>query len=103
ALSSPAQVVRRQAQVSVPELVLDPGIGPIEQQLRERYSPRHHRIDLAEPPLMRFLIAFDAEQKRWLLLQMLHHLIGDQATAEVRQREARAFIEGRGDTLPPPT
>ncbi|MCG1056127.1 hypothetical protein KQH49_14845, partial [Mycetohabitans sp. B5] len=45
-------------------------------------------------------IAQDSEG-RWLLTQRLHHLIIDHSTLEVMHAEVGAFIEGRGDTLPP--
>ena len=48
---------------------------------------------------MRFVIAQDSDG-RWLLVQLLHHLIGDHSTLEVMQTEVQAFVEGRGDALP---
>src|SRR5690606_13778121 len=96
-LSTPAQVVRRRATLSVSELTLDPENGPVAEQLMRRFDPRRHRLDLAEPPVMRFVVAFDPEQRRWLLLQCLHHLIGDGSSAKALHDEVRAILEGRGD------
>src|SRR6185503_3657903 len=101
-LSTPAQVVRRSATLSVTELVLDPQDGPAAEQLKRRFDPRRHRIELCEPPLLRFVVAFDAEHQRWLLLQLQHHLIGDHSTLEILHEEMQAFLEGRGDALPAP-
>jgi thioesterase domain-containing protein len=98
-LSTPAQVVWRQAPLPVTELTLDPVDGPITEQLAQRFDPRQHRIDLRQAPLLRFVIAQDSEG-RWLMVQLLHHLIGDHSTLEVMRSEVQAFVEGRGDALP---
>src|SRR6185436_6473607 len=39
-LSTPAQVVRRDARLSVTELTLDPKQGPVAEQLKARFDPR---------------------------------------------------------------
>ncbi|MBS9440044.1 amino acid adenylation domain-containing protein, partial [Photorhabdus noenieputensis] len=74
-LSVPAQVVWRQAALSVTELTLNPADGPVRDQLTRRFDPRQHRIDLREAPLLRFVVAQETDG-RWILLQLLHHLIG---------------------------
>ncbi|MCG1042949.1 amino acid adenylation domain-containing protein [Mycetohabitans sp. B8] len=98
-LSTSAQVVWRQAPLSVIELTLDAKEGPIAEQLARRFDPRHTRLDLTQAPLLRFAIAQDTDG-RWLAVQLLHHLIGDHSTLEVMHAEVRAFIEGEGETLP---
>ncbi len=100
-VSSTAQVVWRHAPLSITELTLDPADGPIPQQLIQRFDPRQHCIDLTQAPLLRFVIAQDSNG-RWLLIQLLHHLIGDHSTLEVMQAEIQAFLDSRGDTLPAP-
>ncbi|SIT65154.1 MULTISPECIES: non-ribosomal peptide synthetase [Burkholderiaceae] len=99
-LSMPAQVVWRHARLPVTELTLDAADGPIAEQLARRFDPRHTRLDLTQAPLLHCAIAQDSEG-RWLLMQRLHHLIIDHSTMEVMYAEVRAFIEGRGDMLPP--
>ncbi|WXK34527.1 non-ribosomal peptide synthase/polyketide synthase (plasmid) [Mycetohabitans rhizoxinica] len=100
-LSTPAQVVWRHAPLSVTELALEAKDGPIAEQLAQRFDPRHTRLDLTQAPLLRCAIAQDTDG-RWLLVQLLHHLIGDHSTAEVMHKEVQTFIEGRGETLPAP-
>src|SRR5882672_4753474 len=95
-LSAPAQVVHRRAVLSVTELTLDPADGPAAEQLEQRFDPLRYRLDLAEPPLLRFVVAFDTAQQRWLLLQLQHHLIGDHSALEMLHDEVRAILEGRG-------
>ncbi|KAG0362902.1 hypothetical protein BGZ54_008442, partial [Gamsiella multidivaricata] len=99
-LSTPAQVVWRDAPLSITELKLDPASGPVAQQLKQMFDPRHHRIDLSQAPLLRFITA-QGSDGRWILVRLLHHLIGDHSTLETIEDEIRAFSEGRGDTLPP--
>ncbi|PQQ25032.1 non-ribosomal peptide synthetase [Photorhabdus hindustanensis] len=100
-LSAPAQVVCRQAPLSVTELTLDPADGPISDQLTQRFDPRRHRIDLNQAPLLRFVVA-QGSDGRWIVLQLLHHLIGDHTTLEVMNSEVQACLSGRMDSLPEP-
>ncbi|KAF8944472.1 hypothetical protein BGZ46_006252, partial [Entomortierella lignicola] len=73
-ISTPAQVVWRKAPLSVTELQLDPADGPIAQQLKSRFDPLYHRIDLTQAPLLRFVTAQESDG-RWILIQLQHHLI----------------------------
>ncbi|NHB90366.1 non-ribosomal peptide synthetase, partial [Photorhabdus tasmaniensis] len=100
-LSVPAQVVWRQAPLSVIELTLDPADGPVGDQLVQRFNPRHYRIDLGQAPLLRFVVAQETDG-RWLLLELLHHLIGDHTTLDVMNREVQAYLTGQEDGLPAP-
>ncbi|KAF9898817.1 hypothetical protein EC991_010311, partial [Linnemannia zychae] len=99
-LSAPVQVVWRNAQLSITELKLDLADGPIAHQFKSMYDPLHHRIDLTQAPLVRFALAQESDG-RWILAQLLHHLIGDHSTLEVMDVEIQAISEGRGDALPP--
>nr|WP_318246608.1 amino acid adenylation domain-containing protein [Rhizobium sp. T1473] len=101
-LSSPAQVVWRKAVLEVREVELDEDGGPGSEQLKRRFDPRQDRIDLGRAPLLRIVIAREPGSGRWLLLQLLHHLIGDHTTLEVMHAEVRAVLEGRGHELAAP-
>jgi hypothetical protein len=101
-LSHPAQVVLRQALLPVTELELDPRQGSIAEQLRQRFDPRQHRFDLSRAPLLRYLIAHDPEHNRWVLLQSLHHLVGDHSTLDVLRAEVQAILSGQGHALAAP-
>ncbi|MCK1516313.1 amino acid adenylation domain-containing protein [Bradyrhizobium sp. 190] len=100
-LSTPAQVVWRQAPLVVTEVVLD-GDSPAHEQLAQRFDPRRNRIDLGQAPLLRFAVAGDPGKERWLLLVLLHHLIGDHSTLEVMHDEVRKMLSGRGEELSAP-
>ncbi|KAF9566389.1 hypothetical protein EC968_003794 [Mortierella alpina] len=100
-LSTPAQVVLRSAPLSITELFLDTAKGPVVQQLQKRSDPRFHRMDLTQAPLLKFTVAQDVDG-RWVVSQLLHHLIGDHSTLEVIELEMKAIKEGRvADLLAP--
>jgi non-ribosomal peptide synthetase component F/ubiquinone/menaquinone biosynthesis C-methylase UbiE len=99
-MSSPVQVVWRCASLSVTEIELDPAAGAATEQLARRYDPRRSRIELGQAPLMRFVVAWDAEHGRWLLLVQEQHLIGDHAMLEVLNTEVGMLLSGRGQELP---
>nr|WP_274533292.1 amino acid adenylation domain-containing protein [Photorhabdus temperata] len=100
-LSTPAQVVWRQATLPVTELTLDPADGPVIDQLTQRFDPGHHRLDLSQAPLLSFVIAQETDG-RWFLLELQHHLIGDHETMEVMNREVQACFSGQAEHLPDP-
>ncbi|HLL47710.1 MAG TPA: amino acid adenylation domain-containing protein, partial [Longimicrobiaceae bacterium] len=101
-LPEPVQVVWRRAPIPVEEVVLDPVTGDAAEQLYARFDPRRHRIDLRRAPLMRVVVAHDAERGRWLFLLLWHHLTGDHTTLEVLQEEIREHLLGRAEALPAP-
>ncbi|RWQ65110.1 MAG: non-ribosomal peptide synthetase, partial [Mesorhizobium sp.] len=101
-LSSPAQVVWRRAPLEVSEVELDACDGSGADELRRRFGPLRHRIDVGRAPLLQFVIAREPGSTRWLLLELQHHLIGDHTTLEVMHAEVRAVLEGRGHELPAP-
>ncbi|WP_099115050.1 non-ribosomal peptide synthetase, partial [Xenorhabdus miraniensis] len=100
-VSVPVQVVGRQASLSVTELTLDPADGPVSSQLAERFNVSHYRLDLSDAPLLRFVVAQEADG-RWIVLQLLHHLIGDHETVEVMHREVQACLTGQEENLAVP-
>ncbi|KAF9109613.1 hypothetical protein BGX27_007414, partial [Mortierella sp. AM989] len=100
-LSTPAQVVLRHATLSVTEILLDPMVGPIDDQLARLTDPREHRINLTQAPLIRFIIAQDIDGS-WIAVLLNHHTIGDHTTIAAMAVEIQAFMEGQGHTLPVP-
>jgi len=101
-LTSPAQVVWRHAPLSVTEVDLDPQDGPAHEQLSRRFDPRHYRLDLTQAPLLRFIIAREPDSDRWLVMQQLHHLVGDHSTLEILNTEVQAIMTGQGLALAAP-
>ena len=101
-LPEPVQVVLRKASLHIEEVNLSPADGDASDQLYARFDPRHYRIDVGQAPLLRVHIARDEEHDRWLLLQHLHHLIGDHSTLEVMQQEIELYLLGEQDQLVTP-
>ncbi|MFC5474599.1 non-ribosomal peptide synthetase [Paraherbaspirillum soli] len=96
----PVQVVWRHARLPIEEIQLDPAAGDIAAQLRARFDPREYRLDISQAPLLRTCLAYDAPQRRWLLLTLLHHLAGDHTTLDVVRAEIEAHLLGRAQQLP---
>ena len=99
-LPQPVQVVWRQAPLPVQEVRLE--AGDAARQLRERFDPRHYRLDVRQAPLQRVFIAHDTEQARWLLLMLSHHLAIDHSTLETIFGEVQAHLVGETDRLGAP-
>ncbi|MET0777668.1 MAG: amino acid adenylation domain-containing protein [Pseudomonas mandelii] len=101
-LSRAAQVVWRQAPLSVTEVVLDPADGAIAEQLSRRFDSCRHRIDLTQAPVLRFIVAHDPVAGRFILMQLQHHLIDDASSLQFFYHEVQAFLADRGEQLPAP-
>ncbi|WP_323176307.1 non-ribosomal peptide synthetase [Pseudomonas alvandae] len=101
-LSRAAQVVWRQAPLSVTDVVLNPADGPVTEQLSRRFDSCRHRIDLTQAPVLRFIVAHDPAAGRFILMQLQHHLIDDASSLQFFYSEVQAFLAGRGEKLPSP-
>ncbi|MGR3939716.1 condensation domain-containing protein, partial [Streptomyces sp. BRA346] len=74
-LPQPVQVVRRHVEAPVEEVTLDADEDAVAQ-LQARFDPRRYRLDLEQAPLLRVVTAYDEPNDRWLLMVLMHHLIG---------------------------
>src|SRR5262249_25352685 len=104
-LPEPVQVVWREAELEVEEVILGPFEGTIcageaARQLRARFDPRCIRLNVSRAPLMRCVVAYDEVDGRWLLLQLTHHLAVDHITLKIMVREAQAYLSGEADRVP---
>src|SRR3569833_1198815 len=99
-LSQTVQVVWRQARLKVEEVELSS--VDAARELRERFAPRHYRLDIREAPLQRAFVGWDREQNRWMLLLLSHHLAFDHTAQEVIFAEARAQLLGEQERLAAP-
>ncbi|WP_157696340.1 non-ribosomal peptide synthetase, partial [Caballeronia temeraria] len=98
-LSTPAQVVCREAPLTVDEIELDPANGPAAEQLAHLFDARSQRLPLDRAPLLRLTITKEPNSGRWLALLVWHHLIGDHVTLEVIQKEISALLDDRAHAL----
>src|SRR5258705_860140 len=101
-LQEPVQVVWRKAELSVEEVKLDAAGGDAGEQLYARFDPRHFRIDVREAPMLGCYLAYDEQKDRWMMVQLLHHLVGDHTTLEVMQEEVQEHLLGHADQLSAP-
>jgi non-ribosomal peptide synthetase component F/2-polyprenyl-3-methyl-5-hydroxy-6-metoxy-1,4-benzoquinol methylase/aryl carrier-like protein len=101
-LCEPVQVVWRKAVLQVEEVMLDEKEGDVAEQLYERCNPRRNRIDVRKAPMVRVHAAYDARENRWVVVQLLHHLVGDHVTLDVMREEIAAHFLGKADKLPEP-
>jgi amino acid adenylation domain-containing protein len=101
-LSKPIQAVWREAELILEELPL----GVRAPDTPEVFSPQHSlhdfQIRLDRAPLLRIFAGFDQVRRKWLLMTVWHHLIGDHATLECIQAEVAAFLEKKQDVLAAP-
>ncbi|WPN50973.1 amino acid adenylation domain-containing protein [Pseudomonas sp. P9_2] len=101
-LSRAAQVVWRQAPLSVVDVVLDPANGSVTDQLSQRFDSCRHRINLTQAPVLRFIVAHDPGADRFILVQLQHHLIDDASSLQFFYHEVQAFLAERSEQLPSP-
>jgi amino acid adenylation domain-containing protein len=101
-LPEPMQVVWRKAPLQIEEIELDSAAGDAAEQMYARFDPRRLRIDVRQAPLLRLHIAYDQAKNRWLMLMLLHHLVGDHTTLEVMEAEIQAYLLGQEERLPKP-
>ena len=99
-LPEPVQVVWRKAALQVEEVELGGADGDVAGQLYARFDPRGYRIDVRRAPLIRAYIAEDREKARWLMMLLMHHLVGDHTTLEAMQAEITAQLLGGAGQLP---
>jgi amino acid adenylation domain-containing protein len=102
-LTASAQVVLRKAPLIVEEIKLDSEQKSAFEQLEQRVNLARYRLNLAEAPLLRFIVAQEPGTNRWLVLSLQHHLTDDRTSLDIQNAEIQAFILGQGETLTTPT
>ncbi|WP_152981821.1 non-ribosomal peptide synthetase, partial [Pseudomonas mediterranea] len=102
-LGEPVQVVLRKAPLAVQTCMVEPGQDAMAQ-LRERFDPRHYRLDVRQAPMMQLACAYDDEHQRWVALLLFHHIALDHTALEVIQHDMQAYLLGQqaqlGDAVP---
>jgi arthrofactin-type cyclic lipopeptide synthetase A len=101
-LTSPVQVVWREAILPVQEVELDPAHGAIIDQLHERFDARRYRLDVSQAPLLRLMFARDSAHNRVVGILLFHHLAMDHVALEAMREEIHASLSGHGEPLAAP-
>ncbi|WP_095118443.1 non-ribosomal peptide synthase/polyketide synthase [Pseudomonas sp. Irchel s3f10] len=98
-LDVPLQVVWRQAQLPMEEVVLADGASAALQQLHERFDARHFRLDVRCAPMMRLAYAWDEDGQRVVATLLFHHMALDHSALDVVRHELLACLTGQDQTL----
>jgi hypothetical protein len=101
-LSEPVQVVWRKTELVVEEVEVNAEGGEAAEAFYKGFGPRQQRLDIRQAPLLRLYVARDEEKNRWLMMLLMHHLIGDHSTLEAMRAEAQAHLLGQADRLAAP-
>ncbi|HLK00714.1 MAG TPA: condensation domain-containing protein, partial [Streptosporangiaceae bacterium] len=96
-LPEPVQVVWRQADLPITEVLLAPGDTDIAARLAAEAGPG---LDLTRAPLLDVHHAEEPETGRQLALVRLHHLTVDHTALDVVLGEIAALLAGQQDQLP---
>ncbi|MGZ4435983.1 MAG: condensation domain-containing protein, partial [Trebonia sp.] len=97
-LPEPVQVVWRQAELPVTEVVLAADEDPVAQLTTAAGA----RMDLSRAPLLRAHTAAEPGIGRWLALLQFHHVVMDHTATNVVMGEITALLAGQHDRLPAP-
>src|ERR1051326_1101865 len=100
-LRDPVQVVWRKARLTLEEVELGED-GDAAVKLYERFCPRRVRINVRHAPMLRAIVAQDKKDGSWLMMRLVHHLIGDHYSMDLMQEEVEAYLMGRQGELPRP-
>jgi hypothetical protein len=101
-LRQPMQVVWREAQLEIEHLTLEPGRDTVATRLKERFDPRHFRLDVRKAPLIKVIVAHDPHENEWVMLELSHHLLVDNTALALMQSEIEAHLCKEEWRLPEP-
>ncbi|NQY62740.1 MAG: non-ribosomal peptide synthase/polyketide synthase, partial [Alteromonadaceae bacterium] len=99
-LSTPVQVVLRQAELQVSWPELDAG-QDIETQMQALSAPDKQWMDITQGPLLRLQVAQSVDSGQCFILLQLHHIISDHVGLDIIQKEVVAYLAGQGESLTP--
>ncbi|HEY0685970.1 MAG TPA: amino acid adenylation domain-containing protein, partial [Steroidobacter sp.] len=99
-VSTPVQVVYRQADLPIEMLELDPAQDAVSQ-MRARFD-EPQVMDISRAPMLRIRAARDPRSAKLYVLLQIHHLIEDITSAVILETEVRACLAGQADRLPSP-
>ncbi|SEF10784.1 amino acid adenylation domain-containing protein [Pseudomonas palleroniana] len=98
-LDEPVQVVWRESQLMIDEVLLDPAEGPITEQLYRRFDTRSMHMPLGQAPLLRVVFAEDPANQRWVAMLLFHHIAIDHVGMQVVYQEIHACLYGNAEQL----
>ncbi|MCF5826594.1 non-ribosomal peptide synthetase, partial [Pseudomonas syringae] len=101
---TPLQGAGRQAKRAVQATTKNPAATDMTtiERLQQRFDARHHRLDLAQAPLMRLVHADDPSSGEVTAILLFHHLVLDNTAMELVSREMQALLSDQPDALTTP-
>ncbi|KTD46057.1 non-ribosomal peptide synthase [Legionella quinlivanii] len=97
-LSTPVQVVCRQAELPVSWIKLEAESDCLKY-MQDLCAPELQQMDLNQAPLLRSKIVHDFNSEEYIILLQYHHIIFDHIGIEVIRREVLFYQAGLGDNL----
>jgi len=98
-LDVPLQVVWRQAQLPMEEVVLQDSEIDVLKQMHQRFDARHFRLDVRHAPMMRLAYAWDEGGQRVVATLLFHHMALDHSALDVVRHELFACLTGQDELL----
>ncbi|XP_031639847.1 uncharacterized protein LOC116351838, partial [Contarinia nasturtii] len=94
-------IVLRRVPSILTEVTLDETKESALEQLKNRFNPRHYKLDLTQAPLLR-MFAAQTYEENWVAVILMHHLISDHTTLERLNVEVQAIIGEQSEQLSTP-
>jgi len=101
-LPEPVQVVLRKVHLTVEELDFSQNEDDVANKIKERFDYRSYRLDVRQAPLIHISLSHDPKNNRWLLQQLVHHLIDDQVTMNLVRDEIGLHLSNKISELSEP-
>ncbi|WP_277758203.1 non-ribosomal peptide synthase/polyketide synthase [Pseudomonas sp. A34-9] len=98
-LDVPLQMVWRQAQLPMEEVVVHDSENDVLSLLHERFDARHFRLDVRCAPMMRLAYAWDEAGQRVVATLLFHHMALDHSALDVVRHELLACLTGQDQAL----
>ncbi|WP_083629583.1 non-ribosomal peptide synthetase [Tenacibaculum agarivorans] len=100
-LPKAVQVVHREAQLSLEELVIDE-VDDVLSELKRLHAPGTLWMDVSQPPLMKLKFVDDLKNDNYYLVLLEHHLMFDHIGVEKVVSEVEMCLLGKQAKLPEP-
>jgi amino acid adenylation domain-containing protein len=98
----PVQVVRRQVELPVRPVRLDPAVTDQAEAISDLLASAGLWLDLGRAPLIDLHVSARPGTEQWLGLLRVHHVVQDHVGLEIVIAEVAAILAGRGADLPEP-
>ncbi|WP_255481709.1 non-ribosomal peptide synthetase, partial [Rhodanobacter sp. ANJX3] len=102
-LSTAAQVVLRSARLRVDEITATNDHADPKAAIEAWLEVHSMRMNVTAAPLLSYTVLHDKISDAWVVLQRMHHLVGDHSTLDMLHGDVHTIMDGREADLPRPT